>query len=93
VASPNLKHGFTFFLLSRLKKLKFCPKCGSTEIYWASGLPQLWSIWDCKECGYRGALVIEDSKLATKIRERYLKGDGKEKRRKERSKKEIPLKE
>jgi DNA-directed RNA polymerase subunit M len=59
--------------------LKFCPKCGSDKIYWASGLPQLWSIWECKECGYRGALVIEDSELATKIRERYLKGDGKEK--------------
>jgi len=59
--------------------LKFCPKCGSAEVCWASGLPQLWSIWECKECGYRGALVIEDSELATKIRERYLKGDGKEK--------------
>jgi len=59
--------------------LKFCPKCGSTKIYWASGLPQLWSIWECKECGYRGALVIENSKLATKIRERYLKAVEKEK--------------
>lgn len=59
--------------------MKFCPKCGSAEIYWASGLPQLWSIWECKECGYRGALVIEDSELATKIRQRYLKGDEKEK--------------
>jgi len=61
------------------KKLKFCPKCGSSDIFWASGLPQLWSIWECKECGYRGALIIEDSKLATKIRENYLKGDVKEK--------------
>jgi len=59
--------------------LKFCPKCGSSDIFWASGLPQLWSIWECKECGYRGALVIEDSKLATKIRENYLKSDVKEK--------------
>jgi len=59
--------------------LKFCPKCGSAEVYWASGLPQLWSIWECKDCGYRGALVVEDSELATKIRERYLKSDGKEK--------------
>jgi len=56
-----------------VKKLKFCPKCGSTKIYWASGLPQLWSIWECKECGYRGALVIEDSEFAAKIREESLK--------------------
>jgi len=59
--------------INRRKKLKFCPKCGSAKIYWASGLPQLWSLWECKECGYRGALVIEDGELAAKIRERYLK--------------------
>jgi len=57
-----------------LKRVKFCPKCGSSNIFWASGLPQLWSVWECRECGYRGAFVIEDSKLATKIRENYLKG-------------------
>jgi len=60
--------------------MKFCPKCGSAEIFWASGLPQLWSTWECKECGYRGALVIEDSKLATRIRERYLNDNAKKKR-------------
>ena len=53
--------------------VKFCPKCGSTEIFWASGLPQLWSIWECRECGYRGALVVEDGKLAKKIRQDFLK--------------------
>jgi len=55
------------------RRVKFCPKCGSTEIFWASGLPQLWSIWECRECGYRGAFVVEDSKLAEKIRQDYLK--------------------
>jgi len=55
------------------KKVEFCPKCGSTEIFWASGLPQLWSIWECKECGYRGALIVEDSKLVTKIRQDFLR--------------------
>jgi len=53
--------------------MKFCPKCGSTDIFWASGLPQLWSIWQCRECGYRGALVIEDNKLAEKVRLAFLK--------------------
>jgi len=55
------------------KGVKFCPKCGSINIFWASGLPQLWSIWECRDCGYRGALVLEDSKLAEKLREDYAK--------------------
>lgn len=51
---------------------KFCPKCGGSEIFWASGLPQLWSIWQCRECGYRGPLVIEDGELAAKIRQDFM---------------------
>jgi len=51
--------------------VKFCPKCGATNVFWASGLPQLWSIWECKNCGYRGAFVIEDGELAQKLREKY----------------------
>ncbi len=56
---------------TRERTQKFCPKCGSSDVSWASGLPQLWSIWDCKNCGYRGALILEDSKLAEKLREEY----------------------
>ncbi|MCK4477657.1 hypothetical protein KAU88_03915 [Candidatus Bathyarchaeota archaeon] len=55
------------------KRVKFCPKCGSTDIQWASGLPQLWSIWECRDCGYRGAFIVEDGRLAEKIREKFLK--------------------
>jgi predicted RNA-binding Zn-ribbon protein involved in translation (DUF1610 family) len=51
--------------------VKFCPKCGAADVFWASGLPQLWSIWECKNCGYRGAFIIEDGKLAEKLREKY----------------------
>ena len=58
---------------SRKRRIKFCPRCGSTDLFWASGLPQLWSIWECKYCGYRGALVLEDSILAEKLRENYAK--------------------
>jgi len=54
-------------------RAKFCPKCGSTNLFWASGLPQLWSVWECRECGYRGAFIVEDSKLARKIRENFLR--------------------
>jgi len=53
--------------------VKFCPRCGSREVKWAMGLPQLWSLWECRECGYRGAIILEDGKLATKIREEYLR--------------------
>jgi hypothetical protein len=52
---------------------RHCPRCGSDRISWASGLPQLWSIFECGECGYRGALVIENGVLARKIRKRWLR--------------------
>jgi predicted RNA-binding Zn-ribbon protein involved in translation (DUF1610 family) len=53
--------------------VRFCPKCGSTEIYWARGLPQLWSIWECRTCGYHGAFIVEDGKMSKKIQEEYAK--------------------
>jgi DNA-directed RNA polymerase subunit M len=55
------------------KVQKYCPRCGSVSLRWASGLPQLWSIYDCRECGYRGVLIIEDGTLAQEIRKRWLK--------------------
>lgn len=55
------------------RTVNFCPKCGSTDIFFASGLPQLRSIWDCRKCGYRGALILEDGKLAAKLEEEYAK--------------------
>lgn len=54
-----------------LRMMKFCPKCGSREVFWASGLPQFWSVWQCRECGYRGPFILEDGKLASKIRKDY----------------------
>jgi hypothetical protein len=53
---------------SRVKKraVKFCPKCGSTDIFFASGLPQLRSI------------ILEDGKLAAKLEEEYAKRTVKE---------------
>lgn len=56
-----------------LGRTKFCPKCGSTKLFWARGLPQLWSIWECKECSYRGTFILEDGKLAAKLREKWEK--------------------
>jgi ribosomal protein L37AE/L43A len=51
--------------------MKFCPKCGSTNI----NFPVFYrpSIWKCLYCGYEGAFIIEDGKLAEKIQERHRK--------------------
>lgn len=53
------------------RSVKFCPNCGSLNIKWLN--PQMWSIWKCWDCGYQGAVVIEDEKLAEEIRENFLK--------------------
>ena len=50
---------------------KFCPRCGSTDIYWAQGMPQFWSTWDCKNCGYNGAFILEDGNMAEKLQEEW----------------------
>jgi transcription factor S len=55
----------------RAHGVKFCPKCGSNEVYWAQGLPQLWSLWQCHNCGYRGPVILEDGKLADKLQENW----------------------
>ena len=51
--------------------MKFCPRCGSTDVEWI--LPQDWSKWECKKCGYIGPFIIEDGKIAEKIKEDYEK--------------------
>jgi len=51
--------------------LKFCPKCGSTDVFWAQGMPQLWSLWQCKNCNYYGALILEDGNLATVLQQKW----------------------
>lgn len=55
----------------RLKKAKFCPKCGSPRldflIYYRP------SLWKCQECDYEGSFTIEGIELAKKMRESYRK--------------------
>ncbi len=51
--------------------VKFCPNCGSMNIKWVN--PQMWSIWRCWDCGYQGAVVVEDKEIADEIRKYYLK--------------------
>jgi transcription factor S len=51
----------------KLFTVKYCPRCGSDEVYWAQGMPQLWSVWDCHNCGYRGPVILEDGNMAMKL--------------------------
>jgi DNA-directed RNA polymerase subunit M len=51
--------------------VKFCPKCGSSDVFWAQGMPQFWSLWQCHNCGYRGAFILEDGDLASKLKEEW----------------------
>jgi DNA-directed RNA polymerase subunit M len=52
----------------RQTQVQFCPKCGSTNITFAVFYRP--SIWKCLDCGYEGALIIGDSPMAQKIREK-----------------------
>jgi len=49
--------------------MKFCPNCGSTNIDWL--IPYDRQKWQCKDCGYIGAFIVEDGKMADIIRKEY----------------------
>lgn len=55
------------------RAFKFCPKCGSTDVFWVHGIPQFWSLWQCRKCGYRGAFILENGNLALKLQEEWKK--------------------
>ncbi len=38
-------------------KAKFCPKCQNTDIVMVAGAEM--GIWECKKCGFRGAIFPE----------------------------------
>jgi ribosomal protein L37AE/L43A len=60
------------------RRIKFCPQCGSHNVEWE--LPQTWSVWKCIDCGYVGAFIVEDGKIADAIREDYIKSRLKDKK-------------
>jgi len=55
----------------QLSSRKFCPKCGSTNVNFLVFYRP--SVWRCLNCGYEGAFIVEDSKLAEKLQEEYQK--------------------
>lgn len=54
-----------------LSRMKFCPECGSTNLNVLVFYRP--SLWKCLDCGYEGAFILEDSKLAEKLQEHYRK--------------------
>ena len=51
--------------------MKFCPRCGSKNLEWV--LPHDRQKWECRDCGYVGAFIIEDGEIADEIKKEYLK--------------------
>ncbi|MDX1813958.1 MAG: hypothetical protein R3319_04140 [Candidatus Bathyarchaeia archaeon] len=51
--------------------VKLCPRCDSIDMFWAQGIPQFWSLWQCRNCGYREALILEDGNHAAKLQEEW----------------------
>jgi DNA-directed RNA polymerase subunit M len=54
---------------SRLKRIKFCPRCGSPNINFLIYYTP--SVWKCLNCDYEGVFILEGEQLAQRIREAY----------------------
>lgn len=50
----------------------YCPRCGSSNLFYYLG-SYVGQIYECKECGYRGSFVIEDSSIGVEIRKKWIK--------------------
>jgi len=48
------------------RSVKVCPKCRSKNITLDGWALQMGTFYVCKDCGYRGPLVIEEYKLPRK---------------------------
>lgn len=49
--------------------VKHCPICGSSDIEWV--IPQDWSKWQCRNCEYIGALIVENGELAEELKNKW----------------------
>jgi len=59
----------SFKSVEKKKDMLYCPRCGSSNVDWI--LPQIWSKWVCRDCGYIGALIIEDGEIAAELRKEW----------------------
>ncbi len=48
------------------EKMLICPRCGSNKVEVV--LPHIGSTYECKECGYRGPMIMGDEELAEKLK-------------------------
>lgn len=48
--------------------MKFCPRCGSKNLNYE---PWLGEIYVCRECGYQGALVVEDGEISDALKKKF----------------------
>lgn len=55
--------------------MKSCPCCGSKNLNY---MPWLGEIYLCRECGYNGALVVENGEIAEAIAKEFETKDKKE---------------
>jgi transposase-like protein len=51
----------------------YCPMCGSPRL--RSVIPQIETKYQCPDCGYQGAFVIEDGEMAKELRRRWANGE------------------
>jgi transposase-like protein len=51
--------------------MKFCPRCGSKNINWL--IPYDMQKYECKDCGWTRAFIIEDGIIAEELKKDYLK--------------------
>lgn len=49
-----------------MAKKNFYPRCGSKKIKWQD--PQM-ALWECRNCGYKGSVVVEDGNIEKNIEE------------------------
>ena len=48
--------------------MKYCPKCGSKNLNY---MPWLGELYECRDCSYKGPLVIEDGDIAEAIKNEF----------------------
>lgn len=53
----------------RIKTIKFCPKCGSSDVDFSVFYQP--STWRCHNCGYQGPFILEDGNVADEITRKY----------------------
>ena len=49
--------------------VKHCPQCGSSNIEWI--IPHDRSKWQCRDCGYIGALIVENGRFAEELEKNW----------------------